>query len=182
VLTGGGFDGFIPVPAPTGVTAGHAGWDAAALPMFTDRLPESKLPVAVADAGTPENCAVGWAPVNAVAEAAELLPELTAAAGAPGLIPGSVIRMDWFMGVADAVASSALPMAGRAGLLPAGVAAKLFGLLVGTADAVALSCPQGLLARQAEQDSHPANVIPVQTRPIKAIAGFVPIGFSFLHG
>jgi hypothetical protein len=56
------------------------------------------------------------------------------------------------------------------------------GLVVGTADAVALSCPQGLLARHAAQDSHPDKVMPVQTTPIKAIPGFVPIGFSFLHG
>ena len=52
----------------------------------------------------------------------------------------------------------------------------------GPAETVALSCPQSLLAWQAPQDSHPDNVIAVKTTPIKAIPGFVPIGFSFLHG
>jgi hypothetical protein len=54
------------------------------------------------------------------------------------------------------------------------------GEAVGAADTVAW--PQGLLGRQALQDSHPDNVMAVQTRPVKAIPGFVPIGFSFLHG
>jgi hypothetical protein len=34
--------------------------------------------------------------------------------------------------------------------------------------------------RLAASDSHPNTVVPVNTRPIKAILGFVPIGFSFL--
>jgi hypothetical protein len=55
-------------------------------------------------------------------------------------------------------------------------------LLAGATETVVFSCPQGLLARQASQDSQPDKVIPVQAIAIKAILGFVPIGFSFPHG
>lgn len=83
------------------------------------------------------------------------------------------------MGSGDPEELSGFGVVGRVGLFQAD-AAKPLGLPAWVVETVALSCPQGLLARQAAQDSHPDNVIPVKITPIKAILGFVPIGFSFL--
>ena len=94
---------------------------------------------------------------------------------APELRPGSVIRADWFAETADPLEDSGLAVVVRAWLAQAG-------LLAWADDSVVLSCPQSLPAPQAAQDSHPDNVMAIQTRPVKAIPGFVPIGFSFLHG
>lgn len=126
------------------------------------RLPELIPVPAGCDEGKPGNCA-------AVCEAA-FSEELVAT----GTMPGLGMRADWLAEPDDAVASSGLPVVVRAWLFEVGVAYVLE-YVVGVADA-------GLLARQAAQDSHPDNVIPVRTRPIKAIPGVLPIGFSFLHG
>jgi hypothetical protein len=103
----------------------------------------------------------------------------SAEVGVRPLLLESVMRVDWPPAIAEAVASGEVLVAGRAALpQPTGVE-YAFG---DPAEAVAFCWPKGLLARQAAQDSQPDNVIPLTTKPIKAIPGFVPIGFYFLHG
>jgi hypothetical protein len=108
---------------------------------------------------------VTWLPLGVSAELA-----------APAVMPGSVIRADCAAG-SDALGESGVPVAVRAWLPQADV-----GLTLGPAGRAAdVVKPLWLIGlRLAVSDSQPDNVTPVNTKPIKAILGFEPIGFSFL--
>jgi hypothetical protein len=94
--------------------------------------------------------------------------------------PRSEVRAGWFVESVDPAEASGPGVVVRA-WFDQPDACKPVALPVWLVETVAF-CPHGLFVRQAAQLSQPDKVIVVQITPIKAIPGFMPIGFSFPHG